>query len=277
MQNWAFMRQITGVILAVCMFFWVYGFGLAGKLVRLKRTTLFHTRKTMKQTRVSWLSYERMERFLLSHGAGYLFQGRLTPEVFLGWKLGAGMLLGLALGSVLPGLAAAGLFVGFFLPDWMLRLSNEADNEKILPDMKNVYDTLRIQTKAGVFLTYSLSECYLAAATPRLKAALLELNNKIIAKSDLDSAMDEFQMQFDNEFINTFCMIIKQSMESGRSVQILTDLSSQMEEVERALSIKRKEALDRRIQILQMLLFAGLLGVCIYGLGVEIMKNMTSF
>ena len=50
----------------------------------------------------------------------------------------------------------------------------------------NDISTLKIQTKAGVFLSYSLSECYLIVKNARLKAAMLEMTNKIVIKNDVN-------------------------------------------------------------------------------------------
>ncbi|MGN0334814.1 MAG: hypothetical protein ACI4DV_04015 [Lachnospiraceae bacterium] len=167
--------------------------------------------------------------------------------------------------------------LGYYLPEILMEISNDADNAEMLEDIRSLYDTLRIQAKAGVFLTQSFMDCYLIVKHPRMKAALLEFNNQMLAKSSFSEAISKLEQQFDNPYIDALCLVLKQSMESGRSVQILTDLSSQMTDVEHALRLKQKEKLDRQIQLLQLLLFVGMLGICIYGMAVEVMDTVIHF
>ena len=47
---------------------------------------------------------------------------------------------------------------------------------------------------------------------------------KIVIKNDIESAVIEFNKCFENSYIDTLCVTIKQSLESGKSVQILEDL-----------------------------------------------------
>ncbi len=166
---------------------------------------------------------------------------------------------------------------GYYLPDIFMDISNEADNNEMLEDIRALYDTLRIQAKAGVYLTQSIMDCYLIVKHPRMKAALLEFNNQMLAKNGLAQAIDSLEQKFDNPYMESFCIVLKQSMESGKSVQILTDLSTQMSDVEHAVRLKQKEKLDGQIQLLQLLLFAGMLGICIYGMAVEVMDSVINF
>lgn len=148
------------------------------------------------------------------------------------------------------------------------------DNETILPDMKKIYDTLRIQTKAGVFLDDALSECYLAAKNRRLKSALLELTTEISIKKNIEEALENFNGKFRNEHIKTFCMVINQAQDSGKSSQLLKDLSDQMKDLQHSINLKNKEALDRKVQIVELLIFVGLLAVTVYSLGLEITTSL---
>lgn len=50
----------------------------------------------------------------------------------------------------------------------------------MLNDIRLIYDTLKIQSKSGVYITDILSECQLLVQMPRLKKALMELTMKFI-------------------------------------------------------------------------------------------------
>ena len=66
-------------------------------------------------------------------------------------------------------------------------------------------------------------------------------------------------------------------MESGRSVKVLEDLSLQMNDLQHAINLKEKEALDRKVQIIELLIFVGLLAVTIFSLGMEVISSILTF
>ena len=234
--------------------------------------------RILKKSKLNYLKYDSIQKFLSTKGATYMFGEAANPVNYMLIKILVLLLLfmvGMSLEGIIVG-ALLGL-TGFFLPDIMLTVSNSSDNDAMLEDIKCVYDTLRIQTKAGVFLTASLSECYLAVRNRRLKSALLELTNDISTRREIDDALERFNEKFDCGQIDIFCIVIRQSMESGRSVKVLEDLSLQMNDLQRAINMKEKEALDRKVQIIELLIFMGLLAVTVYSLGVEVISSVLVF
>ncbi|WP_343246767.1 hypothetical protein [Diplocloster hominis] len=247
------------------------------RLIQWRNQMGGQVRRKMKTTGLPYFRYDRIQDYLEHYGVTYMFPGKADPVSYLAVK-GFFALLCLAAGlQIHPVIGLLLLPVGFQAPDGFIRLSNNQDNDEMMADIKNVYDTLRIQTKAGVYLTYSLSECYLAVENGRLKAALLTLTNRIVAKSDITNALDEFHGKFENKYIDILCMILQQSLESGRTVQVLEDVSSQLTDMQHAIHMKEKEKLDRKIQVLQLLIFVGIMGVCLLGLGTEIMDSIILF
>lgn len=234
--------------------------------------------RILKKSKMSFLNFDSIQRFLKSKGAVYLFGDTATPVTFVTVKVLLLLLLflmGVSIGGILPGMFFG--MVGFFLPDMLLTISNSADNDAMLEDIKCIYDTLRIQTKAGVFLSASLCECYLAVKNRRLKSALLELTNDISTRHEIEDALERFNEKFDCSQIDIFCIVIRQSMESGRSVKVLEDLSLQMNDLQHAINLKEKEALDRKVQIIELLIFVGLLAVTIFSLGMEVISSILTF
>lgn len=234
--------------------------------------------KILKKSKMSYFNFDSIQKFLNTKGAVYLFGEAVNPVSFLGIKVLAALLLlmvGMSIGGMIPGFLSA--VVGFFIPDLLLTLSNSMDNDAMLMDIKCVYDTLRIQTKAGVFLSASLCECYLAVKNRRLKSALLELTNDIATRHDIEDALERFNEKFDCGQIDIFCIVIRQSMESGKSVKALEDLSLQMNDLQHAINLKEKEALDRKVQVIEMLIFVGLLAVTVFSLSVEVASSLLVF
>lgn len=234
--------------------------------------------RILKKSKLNYFNFHSIQKFLKARGAVYMFGEMATPVTFLLVKLLAFLLMfmvGISFNSILAGLILGVL--GFFLPDILLNVSNSMDNDTMLSDIKCIYDTLRIQTKAGVFLSASLCECYLAVKNRRLKSALLELTNDISTRRENDDALERFNEKFDFGQIDIFCIVIRQSMESGRSVKVLEDLSLQMNDLQRAINMKEKEALDRKVQVIELMLFIGLLAVTVYSLGVEVISSALIF
>ena len=234
--------------------------------------------RILKKSKLNYFNFQSIQKFLKTRGAVYMFGKMATPVTFLLVKLLAFLLLfmvGISFNSVPAGLTLG--VIGFFMPDILLNVSNSMDNDTMLSDIKCIYDTLRIQTKAGVFLSASLCECYLAVKNRRLKSALLELTNDISTRREIDDALERFNEKFDFGQIDIFCIVIRQSMESGRSVKVLEDLSLQMNDLQRAINMKEKEALDRKVQVIELMLFVGLLAVTVYSLGVEVISSALVF
>ena len=234
--------------------------------------------RILKKSKLNYFNFHSIQKFLKTRGAVYMFGEMATPVTFLLVKLLAFLLLfmvGISFDSIPAGLILGVL--GFFMPDILLNVSNSMDNDTMLSDIKCIYDTLRIQTKAGVFLSASLCECYLAVKNRRLKSALLELTNDISTRRKIDDALERFNEKFDFGQIDIFCIVIRQSMESGRSVKVLEDLSLQMNDLQRAINMKEKEALDRKVQVIELMLFIGLLAVTVYSLGVEVISSALIF
>lgn len=234
--------------------------------------------RILKKSKLNYFNFHSIQKFLKTRGAVYVFGEMATPVTFLLVKLLAFLLLfmvGISFDSIPAGLILG--VIGFFMPDILLNVSNSMDNDTMLSDIKCIYDTLRIQTKAGVFLSASLCECYLAVKNRRLKSALLELTNDISTRREIDDALERFNEKFDFGQIDIFCIVIRQSMESGRSVKVLEDLSLQMNDLQRAINMKEKEALDRKVQVIELMLFIGLLAVTVYSLGVEVISSALIF
>lgn len=231
----------------------------------------------IKQTRLKWLNQEKIMEFLIRTGAEYLFHGKLEPITFLLAQAASGLLL-LTAGIRLLGITGCIFFViGFMLPRFLLQISNDADNHAMLYDIKNMYDTLRIQTRAGVFFTTALSECYRAVKSGRLKAALLELSGQIAVKQDLETAIDEFNRKFQNVQIDSFCIVLKQSLTSGKTIQVLEDISRQLEDIQHKANLLEKDKLERKVQVMELLLFLGMLAISIFCIWSEMTVSLIQF
>lgn len=202
-----------------------------------------------------------------------------TPEQYIVAKI-ITTLIGLVIGAmVLKNIFCIfGGILGFFIIDIAIKSCNKRDNDDMLRDLKNVYDTLRIQTKAGVFLSEALTDCYLVVSNKRLKKALFQLNKEIMLKHDVEYAIEQLSLQFNNIYIDNFVLIIQQSIQTGQSVTMLDNISEQMREAERRVNFIEKKHLEDKIGLVQILVWVGAIIMCVYSLfNYETLGNFNIF
>ncbi|MGN0160504.1 MAG: type II secretion system F family protein [Lachnospiraceae bacterium] len=160
--------------------------------------------------------------------------------------------------------------IGLWIPVMILVISNEADNDAMLMDIKNIFELLKIQLHAGVYVVEALENCYEDIRNKRLKSAIKNLLNDIYLSKNMTKALDEFGAHFNNHHIDTLVIILKQSVESGYSVQNLDNAFEEVLDVERAINIKIENSVERNVQILQVLFMAAIIAISIYCSVVEL-------
>ncbi len=215
-----------------------------------------------KSRNTAW--YHRMEETLRRNGAAFHYGNGVSPLVFLAAQVIAAA-LGVAAGcGISLGMAACTGVVLFLLPGLLLHYLNQKDNEKMLPEIQLVYQTISMQIQAGVYVTDALAECYGSVQDARLRQAFLKLAGDIVMKGDVLQALEDFQGQFDNRYIDSLCITMLQALESGQAVELLNDIGEQLKDMEAAILEKRKGSLDRSITFYQLGILAAVLGVALY-------------
>lgn len=208
--------------------------------------------------------YCNMEVMLCKNGAAFHFGRWVQPGSFLALCLGvagAGFVIGIQW-NPLWGVVLA--LVGYWLPQLMMRYLNYRDNERMLPEIKLIYNGLEMQLQAGVYVTDALAECYAGVQEMRLRQALLDLAGAVTMKADVYEALSRFQQQFDNRYIDALCITLIQAMESGQAVELLRDIAEQVKDMEVSVMGRRKAALDRSVTFYQLGILAAVLGIVLY-------------
>ncbi len=167
-----------------------------------------------------------------------------------------------------------GFVAGIFIPVLILWISNERDNVIILKDLKWLYETITVQLQAGLHIHQALQESEGLMRNKRLRLALHNLTEQLITEGDMNAALDNFESSFDNRYINSFCLILRQMQDSGYAVKLLEDIRLQIEEMERVQLDKKKEVLEMELQVFQMLLFIGILVLVMYGCIMAAIQNI---
>lgn len=221
--------------------------------------------------------YEKWEEFLRTNGAAYHYGRWINPVSYLTLCLalaGAGCIIGLSLG-ILPGIAAAALAA--CLPGILLERMNRRDNEAMLTDLNLLYHAVAIQIRAGVYVTDALAEVYGSVKQIRLRDGLQALSGDIVMKADLGDALERFQGQFNNRYIDSLCITILQAMESGQAVELLGDIADQIKDMELTLQSRKKERLDRSVTFYQLGIFAAIIAVVLYACVEHMFQNNMFF
>ncbi len=221
--------------------------------------------------------YEKWEEFLRINGAAYHYGSWINPVSYLTVCLilaGAGCIIGLSLG-ILPGIAAAALAA--CMPGILLERMNRRDNEAMLTDLNLVYHAVAIQIRAGVYVTDALAEVYGSVKQIRLRDGLQALAGDIVMKADLGEALERFQGQFNNRYIDSLCITVLQAMESGQAVELLGDIADQIKDMELTLQSRKKERLDRSVTFYQLGIFAAIIAVVLYACVEHMFQNNMFF
>lgn len=218
----------------------------------------------MRRSKIKTFNYDEVEQYINRTGLKYMTNDKMTPLMYASLKVFFAvffMIVGL---QDSLGLGILLLVLGYSLLDIVANISNKSDNDNMLDDIKNVYDTLRIQTKAGVYITQVITDCYLVVQNKRLKIAFLRLTSDIAAKNDLEEALDTFRSKFDNEYINTLVVVIKQSMKTGQASKMFEDIRAQITDIESAMMEAEKKRIQTMITVCQVLLYVAIISVSLY-------------
>lgn len=220
--------------------------------------------KSMRTSKIKYFNYDEVEQYINSSGLAFMTDYKMTPLMYVLLRTGLAiflMIIGLQF-SLFAGLVL--LPIGYFGLDFIINVSDKSDNDKMLSDIEDVYDTLRIQTKAGVYITSVLTDCYLVVKNKRLKSAFLKLTSDIAAKNDIDIALDDFRAKFRNEYIDTLVIIIKQSMKTGQAAKMFDDIREQIADIDAAMIINEKNSINGKIILVQMLVYTVIIVVSVY-------------
>ncbi len=221
--------------------------------------------------------YDKTERFLRANGAKYHIGRSVEPVRYYAIRL-IFMLLGIFLGIRFHAAVALVLAVILYhLPKLYIQYANRQDNEKMLSDMKLIFHALFVQIRSGVYITDAVAECYESVSNKRLKTGLQELTAKIVMKNDFEDAMNDFQSKFDNKYVDAMNIILIQAMESGQSVELLADISDQINDMAASMQLKKKAALDRHTTFYLLGIMVSLMAIVLYACVSQMFALATNF
>lgn len=254
-----YLPLICGVLAAVMVLLFFAGHTERAVLSAYREISGLVIEKSMK---TGW--YTKTERMLNRTGTSFRSGGRLTPGSFLALRL-LSSLAGFIVGNrISPAAGLVLIFPSCFVPVFIISRLNRRDNEKMLTDIKLVYNSLATQIRAGINISDALTECYGCAGYGRFRKALMELASDIVINLDIFDALEKFQGKFDNRYVDALCITVLQALESGQAVELLADISEQIKDMEASLLEKRKGRLDRSVTFYQLGILGAILAVILY-------------
>jgi pilus assembly protein TadC len=230
---------------------------------------------TARGKNTSW--YANTDSMLKRNGADVNFMRNINPGTYLAVRIlcaVTGFFVG-CIFSIMCGLIL--MAVMWIFPVIMINFANKKDNEEMLSDIKLVYSSLSMQIRAGINISDALLECYSCVRGRRLRKALMDLSSDIVMKSDIFSALDNFQKKFDNRYIDSLCITILQALESGQAVELLNDISEQIKDMETSVMEQKKGKLDRSITFYQLGILSAVLIVVLYACVSYMFSKAVSF
>ncbi len=218
----------------------------------------------LKEQKSGLFDYNNIQQFLTANGAAFHYGAGINPTNYIMMRIiisTGGFGVGIQFHWTVAVMAAV---LGFYLPSFYLMRANMRDNDGLLPQLQTMYNTLMVQIKAGVYITDALAECYHSFPKGRLRTALEEMNTELFVNKSFDEVLERFNSKFNNTFIDTLCVILKQAQESGQAVDLLRDMSEQLKDMKAARLLKKKESLDRSITFCLLGIMAAMIAVIVY-------------
>lgn len=233
----------------------------------------------MKASKSRYFNYDRLDMFIKSHGVAYMMSESINPVSYIVIKIICGVALGSLIfvetGNIV--LLLVCLLVGFFGVDSLVRKKNDADNEKMLSDISNIYDNLKTQLNAGVFITDSIYSCYKSCKNKRLKDGLLLLYLDIQSSSNINEALRRFDARFKNTNLSTLCAVLEQYLITGQAVIVLDNISKKNTAVQRVINEQYKKKINTKFNVLSIMVVLGMFAVIFLMINAEFTNALSQF
>lgn len=220
--------------------------------------------KQLKDTKVDYFNWDSIQSYMNRMGITHMLGDKGTPIYYMLIKCGIAV-FGCAIGIQIAWYwGFVGLVVGFMCFDWFAIINNDSDNNAMLDDIKTIYDNMKIQARAGVYITTAVAECSSIIKNKRLRDAMMELANDSIANGSLDKATQTFAGKFKNQYIESLALIIQQANESGHAADMFEAMADSIDEIQSAIFIKEQQKIKTQIMTAQMMIYGSLIGTIIF-------------
>lgn len=130
--------------------------------------------------------------------------------------------------------------------------------------MKEIYDSLKLQTISGTYIITALSDCYLVVSSKRLKKSLAVLSAKIYYEKNINTALDDFREKFISDEIDNLVLTIKQSLKTGKIQEQLDNQVEELTTMQQIASKENTEKIKNKMDIIELFDFLGIFLTVLY-------------
>ena len=263
-------RIVAVAIIAILTFtlFFIVGKGkeFVDKVRKIKDSSITGMEEYMKSNKkVSKLNFEGVDKMLTSKGMKFKFK-HMGPMEYLAINVILAIVCAMFGYLMHPLAAIPGLFIGWNLFDLYIIYSNNSDNQDMMEDIRIAIVTLKMQTRAGLYITNTLAATLTVVKNKRLKEAIIQLSGDIYNSETIDKAVDIFNSKFENMYIDALAVIIKQNTESGKASQSLKDIETSLDTLQAAIIERQKKSMDTQVTIIKLMIYFGVIATIFYGL-----------
>lgn len=206
---------------------------------------------------------------LVRIGVTYRFKTEITPATYLLTRIVVGAIFfALAFLLSLPWIFYPIAFLlGFFGLDMYMIHKNNNDNKEMANDIYVIFTNLRVQLDANIYLLDALITCNYLVKNKRLHQALDEL---IVNMSSVNltavEAIDIFEHRFSNHDITNMAIFFKNYIIYGVTDKYINDLMGEINDMSAATALKAEADLEQKSGLLNLLFFASLLSLIMFGM-----------
>ena len=213
----------------------------------------------------SKLNFQYVDTMLKQNGIKFKFKW-MNPLTYLATNMLISLAIGVLAMAIHPLAFIVGMVIGWNLLDLYIVYSNNSDNKEMMEDIKSAIVTLKLQTKAGLYITNALAETFTVVKNKRLKTAIQELNGDIYNNKTIEQAVNEFNDKFNNMHIDTLSTIIKQMCESGRAAQSFKDVESNLETIQTTIIESEKQKTNTQVTVVKLMIYFDIITIIMYSL-----------
>lgn len=273
------LHYLIEALIAVCFlltFVACYVEPIQENVKAVAKSILLHS---MQVSKSSYFNYERLEMFIKEYGVAYMMYESINPVMYIIIKILIGIFLAVL---VMTQVSSVLLFVitfsfGFFLVDILVRRNNDSDNKDMMADIANTYDVLKIQMRAGVFITDAIYFCYQNCSNKRLKDGFLGLYLDIKSSNNVVEALRNFNSKFKNNNISTLCAVLEQSLATGQSADILDNITKKNVDIQKLLNEQYRRKIEGKYHKLGILIVLGMFAVIFYMASIGMTDAISNF
>lgn len=268
MQNLLLQVAGTGIMPYVIMFL---GFAMILSIAlvfqpgkKLASSYIKINQRLIEKKRIGFLDYDSIKAKMEKSGIAFHIPFLKNPIVFIGVKVCLGALAALVGAGYHIGITPFAAVLGYKTLDILCLYFSARDNEAIMPDLQLIYNSVSVQIRGGVYILDALCQNYAMIENSRLKMALLKLQGDLLMNGNPRECIGEFQNKFDNQYIDSLCIAVVQSLESGQTVELLSDISEQLKAFQESALIKKKMKMERDTTFGILIMFAAAIGFMLY-------------